>query len=119
MSAEVKEGVKPGSRAIKVTVKKHRWYLGHCFCNGRCMHSSTGSPQGSSTNTAAGNTEGCRPGIHVVRTQGILALYNGHQLLFMRQLTYSHKTTLWIIDVVSSELRKGDGTVGGLDEFSS
>lgn len=28
MSAQVKEGVKPESGAVKVTAKKHRWYLG-------------------------------------------------------------------------------------------
>ena len=28
MSAKEKEGTKPASGAVKVTAKKHRWYLG-------------------------------------------------------------------------------------------
>lgn len=45
--------------------------------------------------------------IHVVRTQGAFALYNGLSASVMRQLTYS-TTRYGLYEVVSAELRKGN-----------
>lgn len=45
--------------------------------------------------------------VHVVRTQGVLALYNGLSASLTRQLTYS-TTRYGLYEVVSAELRKGD-----------
>lgn len=107
MSAQVKDCVSP-SGTVKVTVKKHRWYLGGiASAMAACcthpldllkVHLQTQQQVTQRLSSMA---------VHVVRTQGVLALYNGLSASLMRQLTYS-TTRYGLYEVVSAELRKGD-----------
>lgn len=107
MSVQVKEGVSP-SGAVKVTAKKHKWYLGGiASAMAACcthpldllkVHLQTQQQVTQRLSSMA---------IHVVRTQGAFALYNGLSASVMRQLTYS-TTRYGLYEVVSAELRKGN-----------
>lgn len=107
MSVQVKEGVSP-SGAVKVTAEKHKWYLGGiASAMAACcthpldllkVHLQTQQQVTQRLSSMA---------IHVVRTQGAFALYNGLSASVMRQLTYS-TTRYGLYEVVSAELRKGN-----------
>ncbi|KAL9957443.1 hypothetical protein ACROYT_G039077 [Oculina patagonica] len=107
MSTQVKEGVNT-SGAVKVAAKKHRWYLGGiASAMAACcthpldllkVHLQTQQQVTQRLSSMA---------VHVVRTQGVLALYNGLSASLLRQLTYS-TTRYGLYEVVSGELRKGD-----------
>ncbi|KAJ7340510.1 hypothetical protein OS493_003262 [Desmophyllum pertusum] len=117
MSTQVKERVNP-SRAVKVTAKKHRWYLGGIASGmAACcthpldllkVHLQTQQQVTQRLSSMA---------IHLVRTQGVLALYNGLSASLMRQLTYS-TTRYGLYEVVSAELRKGDAPLPFYQKFA-
>lgn len=107
MSTQVKEGISKGSgEPVKVAAKKHRWYLGGiasamAAC---CTHPLDLLKVHLQTQQQATHNL-TSMGIHVVRTQGVLALYNGLSASLMRQLTYS-TTRYGLYEVVSAELKK-------------
>ncbi|KAK2571913.1 Mitochondrial dicarboxylate carrier [Acropora cervicornis] len=107
MSVRFKEGASQGSaQTMKTTPKKHRWYLGGiasamAAC---CTHPLDLLKVHLQTQQQATHNL-TSMGIHVVRTQGVLALYNGLSASVMRQLTYS-TTRYGLYEVVTAELKK-------------
>lgn len=107
MSVSFKEGASQGSaQTMKTTPKKHRWYLGGiasamAAC---CTHPLDLLKVHLQTQQQATHNL-TSMGIHVVRTQGVLALYNGLSASVMRQLTYS-TTRYGLYEVVTAELKK-------------
>lgn len=107
MSVSFKEGTSQGSaQTMKTTPKKHRWYLGGiasamAAC---CTHPLDLLKVHLQTQQQATHNL-TSMGIHVVRTQGVLALYNGLSASVMRQLTYS-TTRYGLYEVVTAELKK-------------
>lgn len=107
MSVRFKEGASQGSaQTTKTAPKKHRWYLGGiasamAAC---CTHPLDLLKVHLQTQQQATHNL-TSMGIHVVRTQGVLALYNGLSASVMRQLTYS-TTRYGIYEVVTAELKK-------------
>lgn len=107
MSVSFKEGASQGSaQTMKTTPKKHRWYLGGiasamAAC---CTHPLDLLKVHLQTQQQATHNL-TSMGIHVVRTQGALALYNGLSASVMRQLTYS-TTRYGLYEVVTAELKK-------------
>lgn len=107
MSVTFKEGASQGSaQTMKTTPKKHRWYLGGiasamAAC---CTHPLDLLKVHLQTQQQATHNL-TSMGIHVVRTQGVLALYNGLSASVMRQLTYS-TTRYGLYEVVTAELKK-------------
>lgn len=108
MSTKLKEGAKPASGAVKVTAKKHRWYLGGIASAmaAACTHPLDLLKVHLQTQQQVTQRLSSMA-VHVVRTQGVLALYNGLSASLTRQLTYS-TTRYGLYEVVSAELRKGD-----------
>ncbi|XP_001629043.2 mitochondrial dicarboxylate carrier [Nematostella vectensis] len=98
---------KSSSGRVKVVVKKQRWYLGGCAsAMAACcthpldllkVHLQTQQQVTSGLSTMA---------VHVVRTQGVTALYNGLTASVLRQLTYS-TTRYGLYEIWSGMLRKG------------
>ncbi|RMX46360.1 mitochondrial dicarboxylate carrier [Pocillopora verrucosa] len=107
MSAQVKEGVKP-SGAVKVTAKKHKWYLGGiASAMAACVTHPLDLLKVHLQTQQQVKQRLLSMAVHVVRTQGVFALYNGLSASVMRQLTYS-TTRYGLYEVVSAELRKGN-----------
>lgn len=103
MSVHLKERV--SQEPLKTVAKKHRWYLGGiasamAAC---CTHPLDLLKVHLQTQQQATHNL-TSMGIQVVRTQGVLALYNGLSASLMRQLTYS-TTRYGLYEVVTSELK--------------
>lgn len=104
----LKGETKPGTGAVKVTAKKHRWYLGGIASAmaASCTHPLDLLKVHLQTQQKV-EQRLVSMAVHVVRTQGVLALYNGLSASLTRQLTYS-TTRYGLYEVGSSRLRKGD-----------
>ncbi|XP_029193375.1 mitochondrial dicarboxylate carrier-like isoform X2 [Acropora millepora] len=103
MSVSFKEGASQGSaQTMKTTPKKHRWYLGGiasamAAC---CTHPLDLLKVHLQTQQQATHNL-TSMGIHVVRTQGVLALYNGLSASVMRQIQYPFtRKLLWQLQQV-------------------